>query len=146
MTMNEYFLHLAAMARDPRQDVVAELMRIADAYKLAILPNADYERAKKWWLPQARALHGRCGKVELGTKGKPVMVGGIFWLGAGKHPDLLGLCEAAADLLQESGWLRNDYWISRWWEGTRRESDPANPRTEIYIWPWINGSQEPLPL
>jgi hypothetical protein len=74
------------------------------------------------------------------------MLGGVFHLAKGKHPDLLGLCEALADLLQEAGWLANDYWIARWWQGTRREQDHQRPRTEALIWDWIPGAQAPLPL
>jgi len=133
-TMNDLFAHLAKRTAVDPAGAGAELRALAEKYRLIILPSKDYTAAKRWWLPAARKLHAQAGKPIAGTADTPVIVGGIFYLGARRHPDLLSLCEALSDLLQESGWIANDYHIVRWWEGTRRERDVANPRTEVLLW------------
>lgn len=136
--MTDFFGQLQQLAVENRRSrIIQELARVRADFRIAIAPNRDYQKARGWAIPQLRAAWRRAGSPVLGTEDRPVMVGAIFFLPKGGRGDLEGFKEALADLLQESGWLGNDHWIVRWWQGTRRERDPANPRTEILIWHWL---------
>lgn len=145
VTMNIYMGMLADMLHDSPGDVISRLRRLASSYRLIILPSEAYRDALRWWVPQAKAALTAASSPTYGTADFPVIVGAIYYLGARQRPDLPGLNEALSDLLQESGWIANDYHIARFWEGTRRERDPANPRTVVFLWAYEEPACQPPP-
>lgn len=65
----------------------------------------------------------------------PVEVTAIYWLPDARwRPDMVGLMQGTADLLEKAGLIPNDQNILSW-DGTRimPEYDKGNPRAEIRI-------------
>lgn len=65
----------------------------------------------------------------------PVHVTALYWMPDARWaPDMVGLMQATADILEKAGIIPNDRNI-RSWDGTRimGEYDKANPRAEITI-------------
>ncbi len=64
----------------------------------------------------------------------PVNVRAEYWMpNRQSWPDLVGLMQATADILEKGQTLENDRQIVSW-DGTRIMGlDPKNPRAEIYI-------------
>lgn len=119
--------------------------RVLNQLKIAItdavarlLPNADYEDAARWTIPQMRVQWKGKGIAQVGDKTQPVHLKCVYYLPAKKSPDLLSLMEATADLLEDAQVLANDYWIVNW-DGTRRDRDIKRPRTEIDIFVYEKG-------
>lgn len=116
---------LAGWAHQPRDG-----KRAAPAAPI-VIPNKEYREAAPALIAEARRqwLAGGFGTVER----TPVRVTAIFYLPAGSTPDLLGLEEALADMLQEVGIFGTDYWIQDW-SGSAALRDPSRPRTEVWIY------------
>lgn len=109
-------------AKKPRRGLSA----LTWPYVPFIVPGRAYKKALKSAL------------VELVGQGRPVpaktelWVEAHFYLGARQQPDLDGLFNACADILEAAGVIPNDYWIASW-DGSRKHRDPGNPRTEVWV-------------
>jgi len=84
----------------------------------------EYEQAALWHLKQYVGP----------TFGGPVRVRALYWLPDRRsRPDLLGLEEATADILEAAGIVANDRMIVSW-DGSRIAGyDKERPRVEIEI-------------
>jgi Holliday junction resolvase RusA-like endonuclease len=84
----------------------------------------QYEESCLWQLKQYR------GRTLTGA----VWVKALYWMPDRRSwPDMLGLMESTADILEKGGIIANDKFIESW-DGTRIMGvDPENPRVEIEV-------------
>lgn len=92
-----------------------------------LLPSEDYEIYEKMALQQLL----QWGNIQFTGK---VIVEVFYWMPDRRsHPDLLGLEQATADILEKSGIITNDRNIVRWGDSHIVGVDKESPRAEILI-------------
>ena len=88
----------------------------------------EYERSALWSIAQQLEWNFETIRAK-------VAVCALYWLPSKRGwPDLIGLEESTADILQEAGVIENDKNIVNW-DGSRIAGiDSNNPRTEITVY------------
>lgn len=97
-------------------------------------PSAAYEAYEAVAVPKLK-LQAKKQALEFPIDRPCQVIASYYMPNRAGWPDLVGLMQATADLLEESGVLENDRLIVSW-DSTRIEDiDKENPRTEIEIYP-----------
>lgn len=117
-----------------------QIVTFKDGRRPMVFPSREYRRAEKAAVKEIHAsVLGNPWTLPLDSAVGSVHVCALFYCGSRQRPDLDGLIAACADILQTAGVLANDYAVQSW-DGTRRLRDRDNPRTEITIRRFMEGT------
>ena len=94
-----------------------------------VLPSKNFERYQNDCLKQITGAHRKNVDFNVLVEVAYYMRDRSGW------PDLVGLMQATADILEKAGVLKNDKFISSWGRTRIAGLDKQNPRAEIFIMP-----------
>jgi len=98
-----------------------------------LLPSRTFRRYAR---AAVRELWAQAKAMQLVTIDYPVTATCHYWLRNRRNwPDLCGLLQATADLLEEAGVIANDALIGSFGDSRIVGLDPKNPRVEITLEP-----------
>jgi hypothetical protein len=98
-----------------------------------VLPAPDYQAMVKRVAPKLRAAWKAKHVGPVGGPDCLIWIEARFVLGPRQRPDLLGLMEAVADLLQAAEVVTDDRWLECWDLTRCIRNDRENPRTEVIL-------------